>query len=176
MMKALFTLALGAAAAGAGAADSQAEAVHTISIDAGGVNLELTDEPANTPPQLSYRAQGTCQPEVAITTSNGVLQARHLKSCHGTGDHEGTVFLLRLPAQSTFTLALGAGGVRISGDLEHFRSIALKVKVGGIRNYRRDLVLDQRRPFLIGATATLERDSGQQSMVVDLNYGGISLY
>ncbi|CDG85920.1 hypothetical protein [Janthinobacterium agaricidamnosum] len=173
MIKALLTLALGASTAAAAAAPSP---LQHIRIDAGGVDVELIDVPPDTPPELSYRAQGTCQPEVEITTVGEVLQARHLKSCHGKGDHEGTVFTLRLSAQSSFSLELGAGGVRISGGMAQYKRIDLAVKVGGIHNHRRDLALERRRPFLVGAAASLQRDTGEQAMQVALTYGGISLY
>lgn len=172
MMKSLLTLALGVSAVGTAA---PVQPVQQIRIDAGAVNVELIDVPPDTPPELTYRAQGKCQPEVEIITKGDLLQARHFKSCHGTGEHEGTVFTLRLSSQSTFALALNAGGVRISGRLDNYRSIDLAVKVGGIRNHRRDLALEQRRRFLIGATATLHRDTGEQAMSVELNYGGINL-
>lgn len=172
MIKTLLTLTFWTGAAAA----LPAQAVQQIQIDAGGVNVQLLDVPPDTPPELSYRAQGsTCQPEVAITSEDGLLKARHIKSCHGRGENEGTVFTLKLSAQSSFALKLSAGGVQLSGELAHYRNIDLAVKVGGIRNNRSDLALEQERVFLIGAKGWARRDSGEQSMNIELDYGGIRL-
>lgn len=158
------------------AAPASADPVQHIQIDAGGVEVELADTPADTPPALSYRAQGRCQPEVDIVRSGHSLQARHLRSCHGTGRNEGTIFTLTVSAHASFALALDAGGVSIRGDLGDYRRVDFSVRVGGIRNYRRDLDLPQTRRMLVGASAMLERPGGDQTMQVRLKYGGISLY
>jgi hypothetical protein len=173
MMTRLLALALGAGAATQVAAATPAQ---QIRIDAGAVNVELVDAPADAAPELTYRAQGSCQPEVTIVQNGEALEARHIKSCHGTGRGEGTIFTLRISSRSNFLLTLDAGGVRIRGDLDHYRRLDFAVRVGGIKNFRRDVSLSQERHLLVGATALFERDGGESDMVVKLKYGGISLY
>ena len=173
MMTRLLALALGAGAATQVAA---APPTQQIRIDAGAVDVELVDGPADVAPELTYRPQGTCQPEVAIVRSGESLEARHIKSCHGAGREQGTIFTLKISSRSNFLLMLDAGGVRIRGDLEHYRRLDFAVRVGGIKNFRRDVSLSQERRLLVGATALFERDGGESEMLVKLKYGGISLY
>lgn len=173
MLTRLFALALGAGAAAPAAAASPTQ---EIRIDAGAVDIELTDAPPDALPELTYRPQGSCQPDVAIVRQGASLEARHVKSCHGSGPHEGTVFTLRMSSRSNFLLTLDAGGISIRGDLAHYRRLDFAVGVGGIKNFRRDLSLPQERRFLVGATALLERDGGESEMLVKLKVGGIKLY
>jgi hypothetical protein len=163
-------------AAGANANPCAAEPL-SINIDAGGVEVELVDAPLEPPLQLTYRAQGNCQPEVSIVTNGNVTTAVHTKSCHGSGDHEGTVFTLRVNAQTSFKLALNAGGVQIGASgLESYRQIRLVVKVGGIGTPPEGAQLVRHRKWLVGAEASAERNSGCCTMSVRVNYGGISFH
>lgn len=149
---------------------------HIIHIDAGGVTVELVDTPMERPFELRYQAQGTCQPEVAITTANNVTRATHTKSCHGTGKHQGTLFTLTMSSANSFELFLNAGGIELVGPgLDHYRQLNLAAKVGGIANTRPGLDLDLRRKWLVGAAASAERASGCCTMLVNVNYGGIAI-
>ncbi|GGY98840.1 hypothetical protein ACFFTM_20050 [Pseudoduganella plicata] len=159
----------------AGSAAVQA-APQTIRIDAGGVELELVDGPMDAPFELSYRPQGKCQPEVAITHEENVTTARHTKSCHGTGDYEGTIFTLRMSALTSFELELTAGGVSLSGTgLENYRDMRFSTRVGGISGSRPDLPWTKVRKWLVGAEASAQRDSGCCTMAIRVSYGGISV-
>lgn len=148
----------------------------TIRIDAGGVELELVDAPMDAPFELSYRAQGKCQPEVAITRENTVTTARHIKSCHGAGEHEGTIFTLCMSALTSFELELTAGGVFLSGaGLENYRDMQFATRVGGISGSRPDLPWHTQRKWLVGAEASARRDRGCCTLAIRVTYGGISV-
>jgi len=143
------------ALAGSAAVQVAAQASpQTIRIDAGGIELELVDAPMDPPFELTYRPQGQCRPEVAITRENGVTTARHTKSCHGTGDYEVTL--------------TGTG-------LENYRDLRFATRVGGISGERPDLPWDKRRKWLVGAEASAQRDSGCCTMAIRVDYGGISV-
>jgi hypothetical protein len=147
-----------------------------IRIDAGGVELELVDAPMATPFELTYRPQGQCRPEVSIVSENGVTTARHIKSCHGVGEHEGTIFALRMSARTSFELELTAGGVMLSGaGLENYRDMQFATGVGGISGGRPDLPWEKRRKWLVGAQASAQRDGGCCTMAIRVSYGGISV-
>ncbi len=151
-------------------------APQTIRIDAGGVELELVDTPMDAPFELSYRAQGKCQPQVAITRENDVTTARHIKSCHGSGEHEGTIFTLRMSALTSFELELTAGGVFLSGaGLENYRDMQFATRVGGISGSRPDLPWQTQRKWLVGAEASARRDRGCCTLAIRVTYGGISV-
>lgn len=163
------------ALAGGGVAQA-AQAAQIIRIDAGGVELELVDAPMAAPFELTYRAQGQCRPEVSIVSENDVTTARHLKSCHGVGEHEGTIFTLRISAMTSFELELTAGGVMLSGaGLENYRDMQFTTGVGGISGGRPDLPWEKRRKWLVGAQASAQRASGCCTMAIRVSYGGISV-
>lgn len=147
-----------------------------IRIDAGGVELELVDEPMATPFELTYRAQGKCQPEVAIVREGDVTTARHVRSCHGTGDHEGTIFTLRMAASTSFELELTAGGVMLTGaGLDNYRELRFATRVGGISGGRADLPWQTTRKWLVGAEAAASRARGCCTLAIRVTYGGIAV-
>ncbi|AXA92879.1 hypothetical protein [Massilia sp. YMA4] len=162
------------ALAGGATAQASSAAPQVIRIDAGGVELELVDEPMAEPFELSWRAQGRCQPEVAIARDGAVTTARHVRSCHGAGDHEGTIFTLRMSARTSFELALTAGGVTLTGmGLDNYRDLRFATRVGGISGGRPDLPWHKQRKWLVGAEAAAVRDSGCCTMAIHVTYGGI---
>jgi len=175
MMKQWLVFSALAGSAAAVQAAPQA-APQTIRIDAGGVELELVDAPMDPPFELTYRPQGRCQPEVAITRENDVTTARHIKSCHGAGDYEGTIFTLRMSAQTSFELELTAGGITLTGaGLENYRDMRFATRVGGISGERPDLPWEKRRKWLVGAEAFAQRASGCCTLAIRVAYGGISV-
>jgi hypothetical protein len=166
------------ALAGSAAAQAaqEAPAPQLIRIDAGGVELELVDAPMAVPFELTYRAQGRCQPEVAIVRDGAVTTARHVRSCHGSGDYEGTIFTLRMSARTSFELELTAGGVTLTGaGLDNYRELRFATRVGGIGGERPDLPWHKERRWLVGAEAAARRDSGCCTMAIRVAYGGISV-
>lgn len=159
-----------------GAAAQAVAAPQLIRIDAGGVELELVDAPMAVPFELAYRAQGKCQPEVAIARDGDVTTARHVRSCHGSGDYEGTIFTLRMSARTSFELELTAGGVTLTGaGLDNYRDLRFATRVGGISGERPDLAWHKQRKWLVGAEAWALRDSGCCTMAIRVAYGGIAV-
>lgn len=162
------------ALAGGAAVQVASAAPQVIRIDAGGVELELVEEPMAVPFELTYRPQGKCQPEVAIVRQGDVTTARHVRSCHGVGDHEGTIFTLRMSARTSFELELTAGGVTLTGaGLDNYRDLHFATKVGGISGGRPDLPWHKQRKWLVGAEAAARRDAGCCTMAIRVAYGGI---
>lgn len=160
---------------GAGAGASAGEPVQ-VRIDAGGVNVELVDAPLEPPVQLTYRAQGSCQPEVNIVATDKLIEAEHTKSCHGSGDHEGTIFTLKVNAHTSLDLQLTAGGVTIApAGLENYRQIRLESTVGGIATLPASLGMTRQRRWLVGGTAQRDGEAGCCTLSVHVNYGGISI-
>jgi hypothetical protein len=147
-----------------------------IQIDAGGVEVEFIDDPQAPPMQLRYRGQGSCQPDVAIATSGNVTSAAHVVSCHGTGKHQGTLFLLTINGEQSLNLALNAGAVTLlPAGLERYRQVDLHVAVGGMGKLADDLHLKSERNWLLGAVASGTRYSGCCTLAVKVRYGAIGV-
>lgn len=164
------------ALAGGAAAQAAPGAPQVIRIDAGGVELELVDAPMAVPFELTYRAQGKCQPEVAIVRDGDVTTARHVRSCHGTGHYEGTIFTLRMSARTSFELELTAGGVTLTGaGLDNYRDLRFATRVGGIGGGRPDLPWRTARKWLVGAEASVQRERGCCTLAIRVACGGIAV-
>lgn len=147
-----------------------------IQIDAGGIEVEFIDDPQAPPMQLRYQGQGSCQPEVTITTSGNTTRATHVASCHGKGKNQGTLFLLTVNGEQSLDLALNAGAVTVlPAGLERYRQIDLNVAVGGIGKLGDDLHLVSERNWLLGAVASGARDSGCCMLAVKVRYGAIGV-
>jgi hypothetical protein len=148
-----------------------------IDIDEGTVNVVVEAGPMAEPYELSYAPQGSCVPEVMITTSGSSVSAHHTKNCHGTGRNEGTIFTLKLSAANAYDLKLKAGRVNISGalgenGLNHFNGA---VSVGGIKSQRPDLNVAISRHLVVGATASFGNADDSKELNATVTYGQINI-
>jgi len=150
---------------------------HRIAIDEGTVNVELVDSVMSSPYEISYRPQGTCQPQVEIQPVGERLQVRHLKSCHGKGYKEGTIFTLKLSTHASYELQLKAGRITVSGTpgIDAFGEIDCQVSVGRITNARKGLDLAIHRKHLLGASVQHIGEGGNAKLSVNITYGELNI-
>lgn len=158
--------------------------VDRISFDKGTVLVHFLDEHnkvaqsamrAGDNARVSYRPQGRCQPEIAVTQSGNQWQFQHVKGCFGEGDNQGTVFDVWLDASEDYLLSLEAGQMTVYGikGQPQLAKVHVSVDVGGIHGGGREV----ERTALLGANGVITNSDGApgSSLWLHVDLGGIDL-
>lgn len=151
---------------------------HRVVIDSGTVEVRIVDSlPSSEPVELTYRAQGHCQPELSIQTHGDLTRVEHIQSCHGRGRDEGTIMTLLLRRGSDYRVELRSGRVEVSArdELAGVRQFVGEVAVGGIRGPGKPEQMVVRRSKVVGARTQLSYPDGSGKLEVRVRYGEVRI-
>jgi hypothetical protein len=174
-MKKRFTPALSLLTLLVGCSNTMQRTQHKsqIQIDEGTVILTMGSADMNVKHKIEYRSIGDCQPVVEIKTSDKLSNAVHTTNCHGTGDHQGTIFEVVLSPHFSHDIYLNAGELQAPAPatVDVVKAMNSIVSVGGIRSNTGKSNI--KRKMLLGAESHWQRDSGEITLDLKVKMGEI---